>query len=580
MVKKSSRRGQRLSQKISRFSRVASEASQEHIKENLVEKLPHARNVRLLILEWSLLMSVLILLAITQAFWYSDSNATNSFARGGTYTEATIGEINSFNPLSATTNSEKVLSRLMFATLTANDYSGHVGVGLADSIKVNDIGDVWTLHLRDNLKWSDGEPITNEDVIFTVKLIQDANTTTAYSSNLAKVELTEDENKNLVFTLAKPYINFDSALEIPILPEHILKDTDPAKISEHNFSTLSPVTSGAFTYNASQIIDVDSGEQIVYLKSNPFYYNDEPLISTFAIHAFADSESVIKALNSGLVTATAELGPTDRSQITSGNIYERETAINNGVYAFINTSSRTLNNRSLRQAIRQGINMDEIRAPLGDEQPLNYPILASQNAVSKYPEIPQYNLAEAKDAIAGIEFDRSTPISIVTVSNGYLPALAENFKTAIENLGLQAEVMVSDADQDFLAQIVRPRNYDILIYEVELGADADLFAYYHSSQASQNGLNLSNYRNTLVDNIILSARSTMDGALRANKYETFLNYWVNDVPAIGIYQPNMAYYFNKNTRNFSEDNHLITTLDRFEDVNYWGAVPTKLNRTP
>ena len=78
MAKKLSRRGQKLSQKISRFSRVASEASQEHIKENLVEKLPHARNVRLLILEWSLLMSVLILLAITQAFWYSDSNATNS----------------------------------------------------------------------------------------------------------------------------------------------------------------------------------------------------------------------------------------------------------------------------------------------------------------------------------------------------------------------------------------------------------------------------------------------------------------------------------------------------------------------
>ncbi|MBR2997257.1 hypothetical protein IKF33_02400 [Candidatus Saccharibacteria bacterium] len=580
MFKKSSRRGQKLSQKISRFSRVASEASQEHIKENLVEKLPHARNVRLLILEWSLLMSVLILLAITQAFWYSDSNATNSYTSGGTYTEATIGEIKSFNPLSATTNSERVLSRLMFATLTANDYSGHTGVGLADSIKVNDVGDVWTLHLRDNLKWSDGEPITNDDVIFTVKLIQDANTSTSYSSNLSKVELAEDESGNLVFTLPTAYINFDAALEVPILPEHILKDTDPAKISEHNFSTLNPVTSGPFNYNASQIINLETGEQIVYLKSNPYYYGDEPLISTFAIHAFADADSVVKALNNGLVTATAELGPTDHAQITSKNIYERETAISNGVYAFINTSSHVLNNRSVRQALRQGINMDEIREPLGDELPLDYPILASQHTVSKYPEIPKYNLADAKDALSGIEFDRDTPISIITVSNGYLPALAENFKSAIEKLGLKAEVMVYDADQDFLAQIVRPRNYDILLYEVELGADTDLFAYYHSSQASQNGLNLSNYRNTLVDNIILSARNTMNQEQRANKYETFLNYWVSDVPAIGIYQPNMAYYFNKNTRSFSEDNHLVTTLDRFEDVNYWGAIPTKLNRTP
>ncbi len=69
--------------------------------------------------------------------------------------------------------------------------------------------------------------------------------------------------------------------------------------------------------------------------------------------------------------------------------------------------------------------------------------------------------------------------------------------------------------------VIRPRAYDILIYEVELGADPDLFAYYHSSQATTSGLNLSNYRSAIVDDAILGARSTMDEQLRIAKYEAF-----------------------------------------------------------
>ena len=132
MKKNIRKRGQRFIRKFSRASAKASEESRYHIKENLIGRFSHIASIRLLILEWSLMVLALTMLAVAQAFWFGDSYAENTFISGGTYMEATIGDVNSLNPLFATTSSEKTLSRLMFATIVANDYSGHTGIGLAD----------------------------------------------------------------------------------------------------------------------------------------------------------------------------------------------------------------------------------------------------------------------------------------------------------------------------------------------------------------------------------------------------------------------------------------------------------------
>ena len=113
-----------------------------------------------------------------------------------------------------------------------------------------------------------------------------------------------------------------------------------------------------------------------------------------------------------------------------------------------------------------------------------------------------------------------------------------------------------------------------------MGADPDLLPYYHSSQATGAGLNLSNYRNTLVDDLLIGARETLDVTLRAKKYESFLEYWVEDVPAIGLYQANMTYMYNKNARCYSESIHLVTALDRFIDVTAWAINRGTKNLTP
>ena len=245
------KRGQKFIRKFSRTSIKVGEESKEHIKENIFERVSHIRNIRLLIFEWSLLVTALIMFSVAQAFWSSGSYEENTFVAGGTYIEATVGRVNSMNPLFATTSSEKTLSRLMFATLISNDYSGNPGVGLANKIRSSEDGKVWTVKLRDNLYWSDGKPITNEDVLYTLELIQNPAVNSIYDSNLSNVKFSETETGEIVFNLNYPYADFASALEIPIVPKHELEDADYKTLVEDSFSN-EPVTSGAFSFNALQ----------------------------------------------------------------------------------------------------------------------------------------------------------------------------------------------------------------------------------------------------------------------------------------------------------------------------------------
>lgn len=571
------KRGQKIAKKWTIFSEQAREEGKEHIQEQIISRLPNARRVRLLILEWILLMIVITSLALTQAFWYRQSYSAEAYAGGGSYIEATVGNVNSLNPLFATTNSEKVLSRLMFVTLSTIDYSGHVGLGLASSITPDDTGKVWTVTLRDDLTWSDGQPITIEDVIFTTDVIKDPGVNTIFDANFVGIKIARLDDSTLSFTLPAAYADFASTLNVPILPAHAFQGVEPSKMLEHSFST-NPITSGAFTFNAIQSVTTD-GEKLIYLAANPNYYKGKPLLDSFAIHAYNNTSDIVTALSTGAVTATADLSPLDENSFTSDTIYEKQTSIANGVFAFLNTASPLLESVAVRQAIQRGLDMTELRSILNGEEPLSYPILHSQIALGEYPALPEYNLVSAKETIGSAGLAGQT-LHLATTSTGYFPELAAQLESQLERLGFAVELSIYNPGQEFIANVIRPRNYDILLYEIELGADPDLFAYYHSSQASASGLNLSNYHSALADDAILAARSTLNESLRITKYESFLQQWVEDVPAIGIYQASLTYFFNKNVRSFSEDDSLVYPVDRFVDVEYWAVNKTTKNRTP
>lgn len=577
MAKSLKKSGQKLLRKFSQLTVEAGAKSSERIRRNFVDRLMNARNVRLLILEWCLLVSALIMLALTQAFWFGDSYAADTYTTGGTYTEATIGEVNSMNPLFATTNSEKVLSKLMFATLTAVDRSGHIKAELAETVRSSADGKEWTIKLREGLKWSDGEPITNEDVLFTAGLLKNPLANTIYDTNLTNVKVAENENGEIVFTLASPYADFMSALNFPIVPKHILGETEPQNLIEHSFSNA-PVTSGAFTFNAMQTNS--SSEKVFYLSANSEYFAGKPLVSTFAVHTYADKNEVMNAVNAGTVTATAELSGADIAKVSNAQFNQRSAGLNTGAFIFFNTSRQTVSSKEMRRAIRQGIDLEKARAEAKDTEALDFPLLSSQIDLGSYPTLPERDFETAKAKIAELSGGEKKHLDIATVETDFLPGVTQALASDLEALGFEVNVSVYNENQEFINNVIVQRSYDILVYEVELGAEPDLLPYYHSSQVASAGLNLSNYKNSLADDLLLGAQNTVNDELRAKKYRTFLEYWVSDVPAIGLYRANLTYFYNRNVRTFSNDVRLVTAIDRFGDVADWAVSKTTKNKTP
>ena len=169
--------------------------------------------MRLWVIEWVLLVLAVFLFSIVQIIWYGDSYKTEAFVSGGDFSEAVLGDVSSMNPLYAATNAEKTLGRLLFANLVSPDVSGHSKAELAKSVKMDDSGQVWTVTLRDNIYWSDGEPITADDIIYTTDLIRNPAAKTTISADFTSVSAKKIDDKTVEYKLPSTYVDFMDTLE-------------------------------------------------------------------------------------------------------------------------------------------------------------------------------------------------------------------------------------------------------------------------------------------------------------------------------------------------------------------------------
>ncbi len=592
-TKKKSGRSRFSRKKIADFYHESTDKVGKHFSDNFISRIQNAHEVRLWIIEWVLLVVVVFLFTIVQMMWYGDSYHTDAFVDGGDYTEAVLGEIKTMNPLYASNNAEKTLGKLLFADLVSPDSSGHSKGELAKSVKMDNTGKVWTVTLRDKIFWSDGEPIVADDIVYTANLIKDTSAKTTISADFSHVAIKKIDDKTVEFTLPSTYVDFMDTLEFPLVPEHILGKISPALVYESSFSTQ-PIGSGPFVLNAMQAGTATSlNKQTVYLNRNEKYFMDDAKLDTFTVKTYKSREDIIEAMNASDVTATAELG-LDSSEKLRGGISSRESLLNGGVYAFLNTKGDNLSNKVLRQAISQGINMAKIREGIDESQLLDYPILARQEKLN-YPALVKYDLKAAKALIekAGFSYNDQgkiltkdgLPITLnaVVQKRDVITRIAERFTDELRALGFEVTLNIYDESQttaDFFTTVVRPRDYDILFYEVDLGVSADPFVYYNSTQASTGGWNFSNYSNGLVDDALLSAHTTTNMNVRKAKYEYFLKSWVADVPAIGLYQSSLKYYFDTKVKIYSENLQMTDVLDRFSDVRYWASEKRSVNVTP
>lgn len=588
------RRFQKLSfnsKTISKKARKAEKATVRHAHKFIVKRWKNIRQVRQAVILWVLAVGLLIAGAGVQLLWYRQGYETTAAATAGTYAEAVLGPINTLNPLYASTSAEESLNKLLFSSLLTYDTTGTINTDLARTFTIGEEGKTYDVALKQGLRWHDGRALTADDVIFTVGLIKDPATRSVYSAGWNDVTIKKLDDLTVRFTLQSTYASFPHALMFPVLPKHILADVPAASIRESDFGSH-PIGSGPFQLRLVQDVDTTAGRKIVHLVRNTTYHEGGAKLARIQLHTYPNRESILRALQTGEVSAAADLTYDDTQSLPGERFNKASEPINSGVYALFNTKGTILSDKAVRQALQVGTDTSELRKGLAGEHPaLDLPFLKGQ--LTGAPTVPapdQKRAAELLDG-AGWKLDGDVrkkdgvelKLDVSTTKDPNYERALESLVGQWRKLGVLTETQVvstDDVTQSFVQTVLQPRNFDVLLYQLTIGADPDVYAYWHSSQSVASGFNFSSYSSVLADDALASARVRLDPELRTAKYVSFARQWVEDAPALGLYQSTVQYVSGKSVTTFNPHNRFVTAKDRYADVVYWASGTKSVYKTP
>lgn len=567
-------------------------ATQRHASRFILRRIENVRLVMTEIMIWLAAIALLIAGLGIQYSWNSQGSKKDGAKSGGVYVEGVIGNISTLNPLLAASEPEQAVSRLLFSSLYNYDVTGALHTDLAESMTVKD-DKVYTIKLR-NAVWHDGKKLTAEDVVYTINLIKNPQVRSPLRVNWLDISARAIDDSTVEFMLPAVYAGFSHALTFPVIPKHILQTVSPSSMREADFSS-NPVGSGPFAVKRVQTSESTSSTDVVRMEPNTKYYGAVSTLSRLELRTYGNESLLVKAVNSGEVSAASGLSLSAADNIKSKQYSTKHWLLNKGVYLLMNNRSQTLQDARVRRALRYATDTSSIRATVGDNVArLDTPILQSQIA-QKLPAAPDYNLDKAKALLkeAGWTYNQGQwkgkdgrPLAVaVTTSSGRdeYKKIVDALKQQWSKLGVDVqlrEIDTSSTTTSFVQSVLQPRDYDALLYELELGADPDVFAYWHSSQASASGYNFANYSNRTVDNDLVGGRSRTNSALRAAKYIQFVNQWLNDAPAIGLYQSVGSYVLNNGASIVEPRGSLNTMNDRYADVTTWSTGRASVYKTP
>jgi len=574
---------------LRRSARKIENATLKHAHRFIIRRLDNVRDVRRHALSWLALMLLLIGLSALHMTMYQASFSKVAAVPGGTYAEGVIGSLDTINPLFATSSAERAASRLIFGSLLSYDRQNQLRGELAETWVSDDDGRTYTVTLRDNLRWHDGAPLTVDDVLFTVSLMKNSRVNSALHRSWADVSAAKKNERQIIFTLPAPYAPFPHALTFGMLPKHILDGTPVERLRESTFNR-EPVGSGPFVFRNLQIISSDASRLVLYMNAYNDYVLGKPKLDRFQLHTYKDQEQLKRGFLTDEINAAADLTASEMKSIsdTRSDARVSEALVNNGVFALFRNDSPFLKDVTVRSALEQATDRQKILESINGygialEGPLTRDLVRTSGRQAVFNKEAA---AQKLDSVGwklqnGIRTKDNVPltISLVAPSSGDFPVIAKLIAEQWKAIGVQVQVdMASPAS---IQQVVLvPRAYDVLIYELAIGADPDVFAYWHSSQASALGFNLANYMSGVSDDALSSARGRLDPTLRHAKYQAFSEQWLKDVPAIALYQPRLHYIADETAQTITSSTVLADATSRYRAVEYWTVNRERLNNTP
>jgi peptide/nickel transport system substrate-binding protein len=493
-------------------------------------------------------------------------------AAGGEYVEGMVGQPEYVNPVTAASETDLDLVKMIYS----NVYD------IADKVDVSADGRVWTVRLKENLKWQDGEKLTSDDVIFTVQSIQNQDAASPLYQSWQGVTVSRTSELELQFSLANPYAFFGDNLKgLYILPKHLFAGAPAGnwRLSDYN---LKPVGSGPYKFSSYQK-DQSGVISAYHLQAWSDYFGTKPFIDNFDLQFFGNTADLIKSFNSGEIDGLGGITSEDLHAIERP--YDLSTWQMPSYYAvFFNQSkSLPLQDNAVRQALSIAIDRDALirgealggyGAPEYGPIPENAPyFIPTDTTTSLDLASATLDAAGWKAGADGFRAKAIQKTNVPLVINLTVPQIdfltdtAEALQKTWEQIGVKVIVTI-DTPANLISGTIKNRDYESLLFGNVLGPSSDLYAFWDSSQRFFPGLNLAIYQNKSVDTLIEAARMNIDAGSRAKQFSDAEKAIVSDNPAIFLYSPDYLYVTNKNVRGITPE-FLPDQSDRFRAMGTW-----------
>lgn len=588
--------------------------------------------------EKSVLWAAVLVLSLSLVGWSSylvSTHSTLTPKNGGEYSEGLVGQPKYVNPIFSTTNDiDADLSKLIYSGLFKHK-NGQLINDLAANYTIGADQKTYDITLKPNLKWSDGEPITADDVLFTFEMIQNAETGSPLIASFQGVRVDKTDANSVRFTLKTPYAPFLQSLTVGILPEHAWSETPPASIRLSKFN-LQPIGSGAWKFE-KMVKDSTGNIQTYTLVPNNNYYSKKPYLQTLVFKFYDNYNDAVSALKSQNILGLSFVPHNLKEKVSGKNFNIYPTQLPQYTALFFNQSADSdLKNNDLRLALAKAIDKNTLikEALDGDGISIDAPILpgnlgynenvkkilfdasaANQLLDKTYPRIqpeeyfklrheqilnslnPAADKNKTKIEVSAVDESRindtiraemagnsqtfyrkngKTDLLRITITTADTPEYTKTAQSIAKmwaTIGVQTNINTVGSRQ-IVRDSLKDRDYQVLIYGELIGSDPDLYSFWHSSQIDYPGLNLSRFSDRDADKLLEDARTTLDNNIREKNYQKFQDILAADLPAIFLYSPTYITSIYRDILGINIGN-LANPSDRLSNLSDWYIKTTR-----
>ncbi|MFA5947150.1 MAG: peptide ABC transporter substrate-binding protein [Patescibacteria group bacterium] len=526
-------------------------------------------------------LTIALLAGTALGLRFLSAHQSLSPAVGGSYTEGLVGTPALINPLYASASDvDNDLAHLMYSGLMRFDPQDGLGTDLASSYTVSPDGKSYTFVLRDGVRFHNGDSFSSEDVAFTFRAIQNPEYGSTLAPTFAGVTIDTPDARTVTFTLPEASSAFLGNMTVGILPAGVWSDI-PSMNAKLTILSLEPIGTGPYKFEK---LTKDSRGTLrsMTLVRNKQYYRGVPFIDSLQFKFAGSADELANLLRNKNIEGAVTVPFSEAPKFTSDRSFQvLQPLIPQYTAAFFNLKSTgPIGDSNVRKGLDLGLDRQAVitKALVTKALPLNSPLVTGMPGANT-TGAGSFDLAAADAALEASGYKKpegggtrvkgttALTLNVAFANTTELNSVATELKRQWELLGASVNLEAKSADS-LQTDILRNRNFDVLLTGELYGAFRDPYPYWHSSQSTYPGLNITQLVNRSADEAMSIIRSTTDETKRAESYAAFAKVLADQHVAAFLYEPSYVYLTSKSIKGV--DLPVVNLpADRFADINEW-----------